>query len=633
MRYKILIPVLIIIAFTYSHVHFLYHQNLHQAHQLTETQQEGVLFSEGAFYYSFYKDFISADSFSSAIKNYFSSSTYEAPNNINPHRRFNISFELFTGAIYRLGHALGIKVSPIKLYNYIAYTINGLSLFLVLFIVIYMTQNIWAGALPLALYLTNFESLTRMTTNTPLRENAGITLFLFHVLCTLLLIKAPSLSDKISKKMDFIKNLRFIDISFVVSLVVQISFWQFTQFALIVNIIALLGLFVFSQVSLNKLLDYFLLITASWLITCVYLLGSALVVGALFNFISVFFIVTLLLIGYKKSSFQLNTWLRRLLCVLGVFTASILSHTAFGNLFNLTSDNHVFKFISQRLKQNNDFHALLYMCDDAFNSIGSWQLGQMFSNGFLYLLLLSMGYFLIKHLLSFLKGESKANSYYFTCLITIGFAIIAYMSQRFLIIGLPVAIIFIGFSVFHIAQFLSQKFNNKMVVPIISVLLSVAILALSKNTYNDLWERQRPLPGNTLAELTQFISENTQKNDIIVASMPLSSSVRLLTGRPIHLHPQYENQELRNRVKQSYKIYGNFSEDSLHTYFSKFKIKYVISEGTYCYYKSSTGCVMQQLINEGSYQTDQQFCDRQFKNSSYFETVFDNRRFKVLKVL
>ena len=255
MNKKIILGYFCILTFAYTVFHYSYHNSIHTHSLSQESLQEEGLFSEGAFYYSFYKDFVNSPNTLTALTNYFKNSNYEAPNAINPHQRFNLTLELLSGLGYRLLANLGIDMSPMKFYNIISYSLNGLSLFFVLLIAHLLTRNLWLSLVPLCLFFTQFEFLTRMVTNTPLRENAGISLLLAHVFFTLLFLKTDSFSNKLQDNISLKKIFTTPNIGFILSLFTQLIFWQFTQFTLIVNILAVAALFLFNHINHSKLLD------------------------------------------------------------------------------------------------------------------------------------------------------------------------------------------------------------------------------------------------------------------------------------------------------------------------------------------------------------------------------------------
>ena len=63
--------------------------------------------------------------------------------------------------------------------------------------------------------------------------------------------------------------------------------------------------------------------------------------------------------------------------------------------------------------------------------------------------------------------------------------------------------------------------------------------------------------------------------------VPLSG-VRLCTFRPVTNHPHFEDQSLRQRTKELYQMYGQFSPLEVHTTLLKFDASYIILEDSQC---------------------------------------------------
>ncbi len=624
-----------IISLIYAFYHLSYYQDFYQTYKLNEEQRKELYFSEGAFYYSFYDQLIKSETYFNGIKKLLSSDRYEAPNTINTHKRFNITIELIAGTAYRLTKAVGLKISPTRFYNNFTFIINSFSLFFIFLIIYLLTKSLWSFTLPLILYLTHQDESTRMIMNTALRENVGIVCVLSHIYFFYYIIKSKSIYENLVQNSSIKKSINQFHIFFILSTIFQLIFWQFTQFILVIEIITLLTLFTFGHFKIHRLVDYFLLLIASWFIAVIFLMGSAFILNSLFFFISLIFLICSTYILNKNI--HLISFTRRLFYSVVALSTAVLFHFLFNSLLGQQNDSHIFKFISAQFKDSTDFHAKLYLCDEAFNKISSFQFDNFFSSGFLYLYILSMVGLIIFLTKPFIKNTSDEQPktriyFYYLIIMSIGFSIIAYSGKRFLILAIPLCLIIITQSIYLASNYFNSLFKFKNVFTITILILSGFLYLNNKEVISNIFVGERPVADRSLSDLIRFININNSTDSTYAASMPLSSSVVLLSDKKIFIHPQYENAELRKRVKEVYKIFGNFNEKHIYDYGKANKITHFITEASYCYFKSSTGCVMQELINEGKKETNNQFCDKSFLGSPYFKVTFDNKRFKVLEL-
>lgn len=624
-----------IISLIYAFYHLSYYQDFYQTYKLNEEQRKELYFSEGAFYYSFYDQLIKSETYFNGIKKLLSSDRYEAPNTINTHKRFNITIELIAGTAYRLTKAVGLKISPTRFYNNFTFIINSFSLFFIFLIIYLLTKSLWSFTLPLILYLTHQDESTRMIMNTALRENVGIVCVLSHIYFFYYIIKSKSIYENLVQNSSIKKSINQFHIFFILSTIFQLIFWQFTQFILVIEIITLLTLFTFGHFKIHRLVDYFLLLIASWFIAVIFLMGSAFILNSLFFFISLIFLICSTYILNKNI--HLISFTRRLFYSVVALSTAVLFHFLFNSLLGQQNDSHIFKFISAQFKDSTDFHAKLYLCDEAFNKISSFQFDNFFSSGFLYLYILSMVGLIIFLTKPFIKNTSDEQPktriyFYYLIIMSIGFSIIAYSGKRFLILAIPLCLIIITQSIYLASNYFNSLFKFKNVFTITILILSGFLYLNNKEVISNIFVGERPVADRSLSDLIRFININNSTDSTYAASMPLSSSVVLLSDKKIFIHPQYENAELRKRVKEVYKIFGNFNEKYIYDYGKANKITHFITEASYCYFKSSTGCVMQELINEGKKETNNQFCDKSFLGSPYFKVTFDNKRFKVLEL-
>ena len=83
-------------------------------------------------------------------------------------------------------------------------------------------------------------------------------------------------------------------------------------------------------------------------------------------------------------------------------------------------------------------------------------------------------------------------------------------------------------------------------------------------------------------DLMEWINQNTPPSAAFAGTMQLMAGVRLSTLRPITNHPHYEDKHLRERTKELYKMYGQFSAEEVHQALLKFDASFIILEDSQC---------------------------------------------------
>ena len=80
----------------------------------------------------------------------------------------------------------------------------------------------------------------------------------------------------------------------------------------------------------------------------------------------------------------------------------------------------------------------------------------------------------------------------------------------------------------------------------------------------------------------EWINQNTPKTAAFAGTMQLLAGVRLSTWRPITNHPHFEDKALRQRTRELYQMYGQFSPKQVHETLLKFNTSFIILEDSQC---------------------------------------------------
>ena len=84
-------------------------------------------------------------------------------------------------------------------------------------------------------------------------------------------------------------------------------------------------------------------------------------------------------------------------------------------------------------------------------------------------------------------------------------------------------------------------------------------------------------PQEPVKAALQFIRENTDRSDVILASFPFSPVICAFTDRPVVIHSKFENREVREKVREFYTALYR-PEDDLHAFCRKYNVRYFVYE-------------------------------------------------------
>ncbi|KAK2139918.1 hypothetical protein LSH36_1558g00044 [Paralvinella palmiformis] len=155
---------------------------------------------------------------------------------------------------------------------------------------------------------------------------------------------------------------------------------------------------------------------------------------------------------------------------------------------------------------------------------------------------------------------------------------------------------------------------------------------------------------NNLHSQILSLRKATPQGAAFTGSMQLLAGVKLCTGRHITNHPHYEDKTLRLKTKQLYQMYGHRLPEDVHFILNKYEANYMILEDSICL-SPRIGCRLPDIIDldngiipkdgpayPGLVSSDVPlFCDEiRYAKSTYskfFKLLFSNKTFRVYKVL
>ncbi|XP_060558912.1 probable C-mannosyltransferase DPY19L3 isoform X2 [Ruditapes philippinarum] len=670
---NVIIGIAAMIALGYTHAVYMstIHENWMWFSNIKEVEREISFRTESGLYYSYYKQMVNAPSITQGLYELTHDNLTEHPSTINVLERMNIYQEVVLSIIYRI---LPFKnfLEPVFFYINSVFALHGM-LVCSLFVTAWMLSGSWlAGALAGCFYIFNRLDTTRVEYVIPLRESFSLP-FLWLQIAAISYYFKPNIQRNVEK---FTIGLIMAS-TFLFSL-----FWQFNQFILLLQALALFGVWILDMVPAHKVRVVLLSQALSLLLVCVSQSINKMILGSL---VMSFIPATFLLMYFKGDTLTPCTIPSRIFKVafysIAVLVLMIIFNLAAKTVLDLEADEHIFKFLLNKFGIGNprDFDSRLYLCIEAFGFLQLDTYERMSK-------LLVFPIYLITHLTILivlfiavmqnwsnhsyeegLKDHPAKHSHLlsarpdlaFHVVQAVFFGALAMSTLRMKYLWTPYMCILAGFGIADYRGWrcvlAKLRSNQEVVVQIARHLTSIAILALllaialppALKELEDLKEFWDP----DTVELMEWIKDNTAPMAALSGSMQLMAGVKLCTGRPITNHPHYEDKQLRIKTKELYQYYAKREPEDVHSLMVKYKTDYIILEDSICLAPSRGGCRLPDLLDvdngvipdSGKVEPGlikshvPRFCDevrRQTPNySKYFKHVFTNKTFRIYKVL
>ncbi|CAG5129451.1 unnamed protein product, partial [Candidula unifasciata] len=239
----------------------MFENDRHFSH-LSSLERELGFRTEMGLYYSYFKTMITSESAISGLHSLIRDNITEYPSTINTLKRFNLYPEVVVGYAYRiyqgvsdlLGHQTktcwtvnrGQGLSPVQsceglgepAYFYVeaVFLLNGLMMGLFFLFGTYLSGSLFGGLLTVICFLFNHGECTRVMWTPPLRESFGYPMFVLQMFILTYIVR--------SRQSSYIYSclLACAQILFMLS-------WQFAQFALFTQTLAVLGTYLLQFIS------------------------------------------------------------------------------------------------------------------------------------------------------------------------------------------------------------------------------------------------------------------------------------------------------------------------------------------------------------------------------------------------
>ncbi|EDQ86396.1 uncharacterized protein MONBRDRAFT_38470 [Monosiga brevicollis MX1] len=315
------------------------------------------LYSERAFYYSYYETVIRAPTTLDVYQQLLNDSSVEHPTPINALSRFNIYPELVLGLFYRL-FGTYLPISAHDLMMAVSFILAGIQWAGFAYLAVIVTENPLNGILAMALCCMHADTMTRADM-LMLRENFALPFFWWQVAALLRYLG------------DVDKTWRS---TFVGTTIAMLCSWQFTPMLLLLELVA-----VFAAYCTNVALPAHVILAVDAMseaavIGVLMMLGNSMIAGSLWVLALA---TTWLVLRYLPS--DLNT-LHNIMQGAIIACATLAIKKLLSLTFN-RDDSHIFTILEALLAEDYDLLTALYVCSAAYIPITPSQLSAYWDSG------------------------------------------------------------------------------------------------------------------------------------------------------------------------------------------------------------------------------------------------------------
>ncbi|CAF1113449.1 unnamed protein product, partial [Brachionus calyciflorus] len=590
----------------FKHVDTLFENDKHFSH-LSNLERELSFRTESALYYYYFKNLV-VDQQNNPIKTniYFlinqimlHDNRTEFPKTINSLQRFNLYPEVILAHFYRFLNSLNFlsktcwqvnrgddNLSPVQsceglqepiyFYSKSIFILHGFLISLIFILCWFISdKSILAGVMGCLSYFYNHSESTRVMWTPALRESFS---FPFHILQLIFLI-------------NFIKNSNYLNqVLLILSTLIYLLPWQFSQFSLATQVLAIYLIYSLDFIKSNKLKDYIKCLSVSLGLCFILMFINRMLITSILASLLVSIWLILYLDRFLIRSNKL--WVKLILVLFRVFILLVvtLSIKKIINYFlELEDDSHIWDILRSKFDTNrHTFDTRLYTCAKEFDFIEFSTLKKVTWTLILPLSLVNFTFFtfiIIKKYFKNVKTSLNDVILLYLMLQLIAYSLMALIIMRLKLFWTPFLSIFASLCAhktleYNLIMRIFKKENLRMVILI--VILSLMSYEGVKNLQNQ-YDFQGEYSNYDLEMTMEWINENTLENDSFAGSMPLMANVKLSTNRPIMNHPHYEDVDLRKKVQNLYTyLYGFRPVNEIHKILKyDNKVKYLIIERHY----------------------------------------------------
>ncbi|XP_056008061.1 probable C-mannosyltransferase DPY19L1 [Ostrea edulis] len=643
-----------------NHVYGMFERDKHFSH-LSNLERELSFRTEMGLYFSYFKTIIEAPTFLKGLNEIMYDNITEYPDTINVLKRFNLYPEVVLGIGYRWYDTImtaqnkptkmcwtvnrGEGMTPVQSceglgepsYFYVeaVFFLNGLMMTVFFLFGVYLSGNIYGGILTVATFFYNHGECTRVQWTPPLRESFAYPFLIIEMFLVThtLRVKMPSFLHSIG-----------ISIA-VVTFMLQ---WQFAQFALMTQAVAVFCTYVLGFIGSHKVKVILSGLLVGLLTSYVFLFGNEMLLTSFFlsSLVTIFLIVALEpLLNLLK--FRVFIWAAQgILLLLGIVGIKVL----IAKILNVTDDEHIGDILRSKFSDFNNFHTMLYTCAPEFDFLAAETYLKLLKT----ILLPTVGVIIIVFSIKLIKmetsqlnpptteedivldGEHRSKpyaDYVYHMFQLAAFTLMAVIIMRLKLFWTP-----------HLCLMTSLLASRKLFgwigskekhYAVVTVLIACMTIEGIQNIMHQ-WSIMGEYSNFPLEEMVEWIKVQTPKKAVFAGPMPTMATIKLCTGRPIVNHPHYEDAGLRARTMKVYSMFSKKPLSEVKQNLIDLKVDFVILENSWCVRKQKEGCGMSEIwdiedkINR--HETVQACTKLRDKPEPYFSRVFRNDVYDVLKI-
>lgn len=668
----------ILLSLFFGYTHYKYAFNLfenerHFSH-LATIERDMSFRTEMGLYYSYYKTLIHADTWKAGIHEILNDEITEYPSKINVLKRFNLWPEVFIGTWYRI-LVKDLWESKFKIrtkecwmvnrgqgksqvhscegwgdehyfYVYPIFMLHGFVLVGSLcFLGIVLSESYLGGILTVAMYYFNHGEATRVMWTPPLRESWSFPFLPWQMLAVCLILKNHPKSQKYeTQKFSF--RLIFSSLLFMI-------FWQFAQFALLTQTCCVMIVYLLDLTSFAKfnciLLSQFVALLANYILQ----FGNEMLLSS-FYFSCV---IIAYCIGHVNQKITPKIGhipkLARLIIFIPMwFLATFQLKNFIATAFQIEDDKHIFDILKSKFTDFDTFDTKLYTCAKEFDFLEVETVFKLTKTGLLplvFVVLVVVAWQSIKQSLrkiadqpkpasaTNLASASDLNINLYMTLQMLAFTVLAILIMRLKLFMTPTMCILV--SILVNAKFLNLTPRNVKLGSVLVIILGF-YFAGSQNMKFELAKRGNfeNLPQEEMFEW--IIKKIPKDKGVFAGAMPTMANLKHITGRAIVNHPHYENKDIRERTFKVYSMWSRRPINKIHQTLKEMQVTHFVYESNWCHRTGgSNNCSMPQLFDlmEPEYKMNKPTCKQFTSNEAmldgYFDIVFDNGNYMILKIL